>query len=77
MKRETKFTLREQEQLAAAQQQTQASTPQEFASVEEMLRHDALHTPVPPTIAHRLEESIRQSPPPPPGRAWWRRLLGP
>jgi len=26
------------------------SSPREFASVEEMLRHDALHTPVPPTI---------------------------
>jgi len=77
MKRETKLTPREQEQLAAAQQQTQSSSSREFASVEEMLRHDALHTPVPPTIAHRLEESIRQSPPPPPGRAWWRRLLGP
>ena len=76
MKRQTKLTQQEQEQLAAEQQQTQASSAQEFASVEEMLRHDALHTPVPPTSAHRLEASIEQSPPPP-GRAWWRRLLGP
>ncbi|MCX6913961.1 MAG: hypothetical protein NT167_13065 [Verrucomicrobia bacterium] len=76
MKRKTKLTQQEQEQLAAEQQQTQASSAQEFASVEEMLRHDALHTPVPPTIAHRLEASIEQSPPPP-GRAWWRRLLSP
>ena len=42
--------------------------------VEEMLRHDALHTPVPPTIAHRLSESIGQMPAPP--RPWWRRLFG-
>ena len=76
MKRETKLTQKEQEQLAGEQQQTQSSAAREFGSVEEMLRHDALHTPVPPTIAHRLEESIEQSPPRV-GRAWWRRLLGP
>lgn len=75
MKRETKLTQHEQEQLAAAQQQTQSSSPREFASVEEMLRHDALHTPVPPTIARRLEESISQLPPPA-GRAWWHRFFG-
>ena len=76
MKRQTKLTRQEQEQLAAGQQQTQSSSEKEFASVEEMLRHDALHTPVPPAIAHRLEESTSQLPPPS-GRAWWRRLLGP
>ena len=75
MKRESKLTQKEQEQLAAAQQQTQLPSAREFASVEEMLRHDALHTPVPPTIAHRLEESIRQLPPPA-GRGWWRRFFG-
>jgi hypothetical protein len=75
MKRQTKLTQQEQEQLAAAQQQTQSSSAREFASVEEMLRHDALHTPVPPAIAHRLEESTRQLEPPP-GRAWWRRFFG-
>jgi hypothetical protein len=76
MKRQTKLTQKEQEQLAAEQQQTQSSSAQEFASVEEMLRHDALHTPVPPTIAHRLEESVKDWPPSA-ARAWWRRLLGP
>jgi hypothetical protein len=75
MKRETKLTQQEQEQLAAAQKQTPASGAQEFNSVEEMLRHDALHTPMPPAIAHRLEESARQLPPPP-SRAWWRRFFG-
>ena len=75
MKRETKLTQKEQEQLAAGQQQIRSSAPQEFASVEDMLRHDALHTPVPPTIAHRLEESVKQLPPPA-SRAWWRRFFG-
>jgi hypothetical protein len=75
MKRETKLTQKEQEQLAAEQQKTQSSTTQEFASVEDMLRHDALHTPVPPTIAYRLEESVKQLPPSS-SRAWWRRFFG-
>jgi hypothetical protein len=75
MKRQTKLTQQEQEQLAAGQQQTQSTSAQEFASVEEMLRHDALHTPVPPTIAHRLAESIGPSSPPH-ERAWWRRFFG-
>jgi hypothetical protein len=74
MKRQTKLTQQEQEQLAAGQQQTQSSSVKEFASVEEMLRHDALHTPVPPTIAHRLQESIGKTPPR--AQSWWRRLLG-
>ncbi len=75
MKRQTKLTPQEQEQLAAAQQQAQSSSPQEFASVEEMLRHDALHTPVPPNIEHRLADSVSQLPPPP-ARGWWRRFFG-
>jgi len=64
--------LAEQQQ---EQQQTTQSTVHEFSSVEAMLRHDVLHTPVPPAIAHRLQASIGQTPVPP--RAWWRRLLRP
>jgi len=75
MKRETKLTQKEQEKLAAGQQQTQLSSGQEFANVEEMLRHDALHTPVPPTIAYRLEESVKELPPSA-ARAWWRHFFG-
>ncbi len=76
MKRQTKLTAQEQEQeqLAATQQQKQEASAKEFASVEEMLRHDALHTPVPPTVAHRLKESIGQIPES--ARSWWKRLLG-
>ena len=75
MKQESKPTQKEQEQLAAAQQQTQLPSAREFASVEEMLRHDALHTPVPPTIAYRLEASVKQLPPTS-SKAWWRRFFG-
>src|SRR5206468_4223424 len=72
MKRQTKLS-EQQLQHHAAGQELQQSSPQEFATVEEMLRHDAVHTPVPPAIAHRLQESIGQLPAPP--RSWWRRLF--
>ena len=75
MKRQTKLTAQEQEQLDARQQQAAAAAPREFASVEEMLRHDAQCTPVPPASARRLEKSVRDLPPPP-ARAWWRRFFG-
>jgi len=65
----------EEQQNAQSQQQSQHETVHEFATVEEMLRHDAVHTPVPPSIAHRLQESVSQLPAPRP-RAWWRRLFG-
>ncbi len=64
----------QQQQQAAAHEQTQAQKPLEFASVEEMLRHDAIHTPVPPSIGERLQKSIESEP----GAKvpWWRRLFG-
>ena len=74
MKRQTKLTSREQEQSVTAQQEIHQQSVQEFATAEEMLRHDALHTPVPPAIAHRLQQSIAQLPPA--SRSWWRRFLG-
>jgi hypothetical protein len=75
MKRESKLQQQQREQLAAAQQQSQSSSAQEFPSVEAMLRHDALHTPVPPNVAHRLNQSVKQLPPFS-SRAWWRRFFG-
>ncbi len=70
-----KAVTRQQSQQEEQVQHSEASAGREFASVDEMLRHDALHTPVPPAIARRLEESLQHSPPTPP-RPWWRRLLG-
>jgi hypothetical protein len=55
-----------------AQQQAQGGA--EFGSVEEMLRHDALHTPVPPAISYRLQESIGKAPRP--ATSWWQRWFG-
>ena len=43
----------------------------EFASPEEILRHDAEQTIPPAALAHRMAESIAKEPPP--ARSWWQR----
>jgi hypothetical protein len=77
MKHESKFNSSEQDQQQSqadlhGQQQTNGL---EFANVEEMFRHDALHTPVPPAIEVRLQKSIEEIPTPRPS-SWWKRMLG-
>ena len=76
MNRQTKLNSQDQEkeQQQSAIEQTQQAAGQEFATPEDLLRHDALHTPVPPSIAHRLADSIGKTTPRP--QSWWRRLLG-
>ena len=71
MKRQVKHTSQEQEQLSEVNA-GQASV-REFASTEDLLRHDASQTPVPPAIAERLARSIQNEPKP--ARSWWRRIL--
>ncbi len=70
MKQEKKLTQREQEQLS--EKQSQQTEAREFASAEELLRHDAGRTQVPPAIAKRLDESIQREPKPP--KSWWKRI---
>lgn len=74
MKRQTKLESAEQQHVET-QQSAQQNAATEFASAEAMLRHDALHTPVPPAIAQRLQDSISQLPKQP--RSIWRRMFGP
>lgn len=71
MKHESKQRSQEQEQLA--QTTTAQSATREFATAEELLRHDAAQTEVPPAIAERLTQSIAKLPQPP--RSWWQRWL--
>ena len=72
MKRQNKLTPREQQQeQAGAQQQAEQRGAREFANVEEMLLHDAMHTPVPPNIARRLRDSVANLP----QKSWWQRLF--
>jgi hypothetical protein len=72
MKHETRFSAGEKAE--SAREQTQQPAVTEFANAEAMLRHDAMHTPVPPSIAQRLQESLRRLEVQP--RPWWKRLLG-
>jgi hypothetical protein len=75
MKQQNKFsTGRQQEQAAESQAAAAQNGPLEFQNAEELLRHDAAQTAVPPEIARRLSQSIAQSPAP--RRPWWRKLIG-
>ena len=73
MKHNAKFS-NHQNELEAALGQSAKPAFREFGSVEDMLRHDAIHTPVPPNIAHRLMQSVAQLAPA--RKPWWRRLTG-
>jgi len=65
----------EEQEQAAVQQQSEVATAQEFATPEAMIRHDRMHTPVPPVIGQRLKDSVAQLEPEP-ASPWWRRLFG-
>ncbi len=58
----------------ALHQHAQQQTAVEFASAEEMLRHDAGQTPVPPAVAERLQQSVGKESKPP--RSLWQQLFG-
>jgi len=71
MKQESKHRPQEQHQLSHSA--SQQSAMREFASTEELLRHDAAQTDVPPAIAERLTQSIAKLPQKP--QSWWQRWL--
>jgi len=64
---------REQEEIIAQEQQTASEATREFATHEELLRHDAAQTPVPPGIEERLQKAVGAEPKP---KSWWERLFG-
>jgi len=66
-----KLVQRQAQQQEAAE--VQKTTALEFENAEELLRHDAIHTPVPPEIGRRLQESLDQIPPV--ARSWWKRFM--
>lgn len=72
MKNQSKLNSQEQEQVVESK--SVQMTSREFGSVEEVLREDAKQTEVPPEIARRLGESLRNEPRP--ERSWWQRLTG-
>ena len=46
----------------------------EFATVEELLRHDSSGNPVPPEVAERVNQSIAAEPPK--GTSWLKKMFG-
>ena len=71
MKHQSRFSHRQEN---ATQQQT-GNEAREFASSDELLRHDAAHTVVPPAIEARLKKSAAEIVSPAP-RPWWKAWLG-
>jgi hypothetical protein len=72
MKQKHKLTSQEQQQISETQ--TEKTEAREFATAEELLRHDAAQTEVPPAIAQRLADSLKNEPPL--ARSLWRRFFG-
>jgi hypothetical protein len=73
-KKLTSQTQSQESQTSLDRQQTHEPGVLEFPNADALLRHDALHTPVPPRVGMRLQDSIQQIPPPP--TSWWRRWFG-
>jgi hypothetical protein len=57
-----------------AQSTAQTQATLEFTAPEELLRHDRKQTPVPASVAARLEISL-QGETPPAGQPWWKRIF--
>lgn len=72
MKHQTKLS---QEQLQVAAHQTGQQAAHEFANAEELLRHDAKQTAVPPQISQRLKRTTGKAAAEQP-RSWWKNLFG-
>ena len=53
---------------------TESGTVREFATPEDMIRHDLLQTKVPGAVGKRLERTLAAEPAPIP-KPWWKRLL--
>ncbi len=71
-----KLTARQQTEQEGQLTETkteQTESARQFASIDELLRHDALHTPVPPSVEFRLQESVKQEGLKP--APWWRRFF--
>ena len=67
--------LRQEEKTENAQANISgaAQEAQEFATVDDLLRHDAAQHPVPPEVAERLNQSLAAEPAPQP--SWFKRLF--
>lgn len=65
--------LTEEESSVAQDQRTEPSMV--FESAEDMIRHDAAHTPVPPGLRGRMMNSIAQEARENTSTPWWKRWM--
>ena len=63
--------LQQQQKQESLEETASQQTARQFASPEEMLRHDAARTEVPPALARRVAESVAKEPRR--ARSWWQR----
>jgi hypothetical protein len=68
---QSRLNQRQHVEQAAVQQSRQGT---EYASVEDLLRHDRAATPPPVSLEPRLRRSVEQEPCV--TRPWWKRWLG-
>ena len=72
MKQRTRLSEEQQQaQQAGSGEQTRSAAGREFANADELLRHDAAQTNVPPEIARRLQKSAADLSGP--KTSWWQR----
>ena len=67
--------FKQREQTGEQQTARQEQTHREFATVDDLLRHDREQVTLPPAIVERLKNSLKEEPPPPIRQPWWRRLF--
>ena len=63
-----------QEQAAAQFQKSTQAQGKEFATVDDLLRHDSEQNPVPPEVAERLGRSLENERKP--EQPWYKRIFG-
>jgi hypothetical protein len=66
--------LAEQENATEGIQSTQQAQGLEFATVDDLLRHDSEQNPVPPEVGEKLGRSLEAEPKP--QQPWYRKLFG-
>jgi hypothetical protein len=59
------------EETTEHKQTAQQQAGREFASVDEMIRYDALQNPPPAELANRVAETVASLPKP--ARSWWQK----
>ena len=68
----SKLQQQQKEETVETQQLKQQALTRGFATLEDMLRFDALQNPVPESVKTRLTESVQKEPKP---SSWWKRWL--